>query len=94
MSTDTVAGLPQIIICPPRQRRACPTTDVLRALPPTRGAIPLSCCSSSSKNVVINMTKPKVAVVYYSLYGHVRMLALEEKRGLEEVGCDVTLRKQ
>ena len=40
------------------------------------------------------MTKPKVAVVYYSLYGHVRMLALEEKRGLEEVGCDVTLRKQ
>jgi multimeric flavodoxin WrbA len=39
------------------------------------------------------MSKPKIAVVYYSLYGHVRTLALEEKRGLEEVGCEVTLRE-
>jgi hypothetical protein len=52
----------------------------------------LSCCSSSA-SVVVDMSKPKIAVVYYSLYGHVRTLALEEKRGLEEVGCEVTLRE-
>jgi NAD(P)H dehydrogenase (quinone) len=34
---------------------------------------------------------PKVAIVYYSLYGHVRAMALEEKKGLESAGCDVTL---
>ena len=34
---------------------------------------------------------PKIAIVYYSMYGHVRTLALEEKKGLESVGCDVTL---
>ena len=36
-------------------------------------------------------SKPKIAIVYYSMYGHVRTLALEEKKGLESAGCDVTL---
>ena len=34
---------------------------------------------------------PKIAIVYYSRYGHVRTLALWEKKGLESAGCDVTL---
>jgi len=32
-----------------------------------------------------------VAIVYYSMYGHVRTLALEVKKGLEAVGCKATL---
>ena len=38
-----------------------------------------------------SMSKPKVAIIYYSMYGHVRMLALDVKKGLEAVGCNVTL---
>mmetsp|Transcript_23629 Transcript_23629/g.51630 ORF Transcript_23629/g.51630 Transcript_23629/m.51630 type:complete len:202 (+) Transcript_23629:135-740(+) len=37
------------------------------------------------------MSKPKVAIVYYSMYGHIRSLAVEEKKGLEAAGCEVTL---
>ena len=39
------------------------------------------------------MTTPKIAIVYYSMYGHVRTLALAEKKGLESAGCEVTLLK-
>ena len=39
------------------------------------------------------MPKPKIAIVYYSMYGHVRTLALAEKKGLEAAGCEVTLLK-
>ena len=39
------------------------------------------------------MPKPKIAIVYYSMYGHVRTLALAEKEGLEAAGCEVTLLK-
>ena len=39
------------------------------------------------------MPKPKIAIVYYSMYGHVRTLALAEKKGLEASGCEVTLLK-
>ena len=39
------------------------------------------------------MPKPKIAIVYYSMYGHVRTLALAEKKGLESAGCEVTLLK-
>ena len=33
----------------------------------------------------------KIAIVYYSMYGHVRELALEVKKGLESSGAIVTL---
>lgn len=33
----------------------------------------------------------KIAIVYYSMYGHVRQLALEVKKGLQNVGAEVTL---
>ena len=39
------------------------------------------------------MPKPKIAIVYYSMYGHVRTLALAEKEGLESAGCEGTLLK-
>ena len=35
------------------------------------------------------MPKPKIAIVYYSMYGHVRTLALAEKEGLEAAGCEL-----
>ena len=31
------------------------------------------------------MPKPKIAIVYYSMYGHVRTLALAEKRVWDEL---------
>ena len=37
------------------------------------------------------MSSPKVAIVYYSMYGHIRTMALEVKKGLEAAGCKVTL---
>jgi len=37
------------------------------------------------------MYSPKIAIVYYSMYGHVRALAAEVQKGLEAVGCSVTL---
>ena len=39
----------------------------------------------------MSTSPPTVAIVYYSMYGHVRMLALDVKKGLEEAGCKVTL---
>ena len=33
----------------------------------------------------------QVAIVYYSMYGHIRTMALEVKKGLEAAGCKVTL---
>ncbi|KAL1508288.1 hypothetical protein AB1Y20_004401 [Prymnesium parvum] len=35
----------------------------------------------------------KIAVVYYSMYGHIRQIALEVKKGLESAGCEVTFLK-
>ncbi|KAF2636705.1 flavo protein WrbA [Massarina eburnea CBS 473.64] len=34
---------------------------------------------------------PKVAIVYYSMYGHIRQLAEAEKKGIEEAGGSATL---
>jgi NAD(P)H dehydrogenase (quinone) len=39
----------------------------------------------------MDRTVPKIAIVYYSMYGHVRLLALDVKKGLEAAGCSVTL---
>jgi len=39
----------------------------------------------------MSTSPPTVAIVYYSMYGHIRMLALDVKKGLEAVGCQVTL---
>ena len=36
-------------------------------------------------------THAQIAIVYYSMYGHVRTIALEVKKGLEAAGCKVTL---
>ncbi|KNC76342.1 flavoprotein YCP4 [Sphaeroforma arctica JP610] len=33
----------------------------------------------------------KVAIVTYSMYGHINAMAEEEKKGLEEAGCEVTI---
>ena len=64
-----------------------PHTQTVRCL--SIGTIPSFCCTSM--NTVVEMNKPTVAIVYYSMYGHVRMLALDVKKGLEEAGCKVTL---
>lgn len=37
------------------------------------------------------MSAPKVAVVYYSMYGHIKQLALKEVEGAKAAGADVTL---
>ncbi|KAF1975839.1 quinone oxidoreductase [Bimuria novae-zelandiae CBS 107.79] len=34
---------------------------------------------------------PKIAIVYYSMYGHIRAMAEAEKKGIEEAGGSVTL---
>ncbi|KAF2437398.1 benzoquinone reductase [Karstenula rhodostoma CBS 690.94] len=34
---------------------------------------------------------PRIAIAYYSMYGHIRQLAEAEKRGIEEAGGSVTL---
>jgi NAD(P)H dehydrogenase (quinone) len=34
---------------------------------------------------------PKIAIAYYSMYGHIRQLAEAEKKGIEEAGGSVTL---
>ncbi|KAF1951875.1 flavo protein WrbA [Byssothecium circinans] len=34
---------------------------------------------------------PKIAIVYYSMYGHIRQLAEAEKKGIEEAGGSATL---
>ncbi|KAF2278111.1 minor allergen Alt a 7 [Westerdykella ornata] len=34
---------------------------------------------------------PRIAIVYYSTYGHIRQLALEEKKGIEEAGGSVDI---
>jgi hypothetical protein len=34
---------------------------------------------------------PKIAIVFYSTWGHVKTLALAEKKGIEEAGGSVTL---
>eukprot|EP00953_Heterococcus_sp_UTEX-ZZ885_P041271 21064-Heterococcus_DN1.PRE.1 len=38
-------------------------------------------------------TKPKVLVLIYSMYGHIKQLAEQEKLGLEEAGCEVDIRR-
>ncbi|CEM08867.1 unnamed protein product [Vitrella brassicaformis CCMP3155] len=38
-----------------------------------------------------NMSKPKVYIVFYSMYGHVRALAQEMKKGVEEAGGECLL---
>jgi len=34
---------------------------------------------------------PKIAIVFYSMYGHIKQLALAEKKGIEAAGgtCDL-----
>jgi NAD(P)H dehydrogenase (quinone) len=34
---------------------------------------------------------PKIAIVFYSMYGHIKTLAMAEKKGIEEAGGSVTL---
>jgi len=34
---------------------------------------------------------PKIAIVYYSMYGHVKTLALAEKKGIEAAGGEATI---
>lgn len=34
---------------------------------------------------------PKIAIVYYSMYGHIRQLAEAEKRGIEKAGGSADL---
>jgi len=34
---------------------------------------------------------PKIAIIFYSTWGHVKQLALAEKKGIEEAGGSVTL---
>jgi hypothetical protein len=34
---------------------------------------------------------PRIAIAYYSMYGHIRQLAEAEKKGIEEAGGSVTL---
>lgn len=36
-------------------------------------------------------SKPKIFVVFYSMYGHVKAMAEKVKEGLEEAGCEATL---
>lgn len=35
------------------------------------------------------MSQPKVAIIYYSMYGHIKELAHLEKEGAEKAGCKV-----
>jgi len=34
---------------------------------------------------------PKIFIVYYSMYGHVKQLALKVKEGIEKTGCEVVI---
>ena len=63
--------------------------------PPRPAQATIGSCSSKKAvtATVATMPKPKIAIVYYSMYGHVRTLALAEKKGLEAAGCEVTLLK-
>lgn len=47
----------------------------------------LSCCSSPA----VAPPAPRVAIVYYSMYGHVRTMAQAVARGIRAGGCAVTL---
>ena len=53
------------------------------------------CTCLSLRNLSFSLTRPRtrtqVGIVYYSMYGHIRTMALEVKKGLEAVGCKVTL---
>ena len=37
------------------------------------------------------MAGPKIAIAYYSMYGHIRQMAEAEKKGIEEAGGSATL---
>ena len=51
--------------------------------------------SLSEAPLSLSLTRPRtrtqVGIVYYSMYGHIRTMALEVKKGLEAVDCKVTL---
>ena len=47
--------------------------------------------SLSEAPLSLRRTRTQVGIVYYSMYGHIRTMALEVKKGLEAVGCKVTL---
>lgn len=53
------------------------------------------CTCLSLRHLSLSLTRPctrtQVGIVYYSMYGHIRTMALEVKKGLEAVGCKVTL---
>eukprot|EP00961_Rhodomonas_salina_P123236 1660025-Rhodomonas_salina.1 len=34
---------------------------------------------------------PKIAIIYYSMYGHIRTMALAIKKGIEAAGCEAVL---
>ena len=74
---------------------ACCSTNQGHTLSDRRDPAQATIGSCSSKKAIktATMPKPKIAIVYYSMYGHVRPLALAEKKGLESAGCEVTLLK-
>ena len=67
--------------------------DNTRTATSRRHIATIGSCSSKKAIKTATMPKPKIAIVYYSMYGHVRTLALAEKEGLEAAGCEVTLLK-
>jgi len=47
--------------------------------------------SEPSVSTAANMSVAKVAIVYYSMYGHIKTMALKAAEGLKETGVDVTI---
>lgn len=52
--------------------------------------------ANSIRNFVLDIDiqsimAPKIAIVFYSMYGHIKQLALAEKKGIEAAGgtCDL-----
>ncbi|KAJ3512236.1 hypothetical protein NLJ89_g3630 [Agrocybe chaxingu] len=68
-----------------------PATSEQSTAPQASSATPTLPAVSTSTTTALAMSPPKVAIVIYSLYGHVAKLAEAEKAGIEKAGGKVDI---
>ena len=77
-----------------QQERASLSLSLSLSLCPcslSRSALCVAAHREDSRQLATPPHTRQVAIVYYSMYGHIRTMALEVKKGLEAAGCKVTL---
>ncbi|KAF8267164.1 flavoprotein-like protein [Lactarius quietus] len=78
---------------PSKKQKALYSDEATKQDPPPDTKAPAPAPPASSTTPVNNSSQmaPKVAIVIYSMYGHVAKLAEAEKKGIESAGGEVTI---